>query len=66
MPQGPSLAAAPIYPPEIDKAASSDDDFQNLGADDDSSEPVLERQPFSSNTEVGPIYPPEIDDAVKF
>ena len=34
--QEPSLATAPIYPPEIDKAASSDDDFQGLGADDDS------------------------------
>ena len=30
MPQEPSLAAAPIYPPEIDEAASSDDDFQGL------------------------------------
>ena len=61
MPQEPSLAAAPIYPPEIDKANSSDvdssdDDFQGLGADDDSSEPVLERQPFSTKTEASPTF----------
>ena len=59
LPQEPSRAAAPIYPPEIDEAASSDNDFQGLGADDDSSEPVLECQPFSTKTKASPtfVYP---------
>ena len=56
MPQEPSLAAGPIHPPEIDDAVNFDDDFQGLGAEDDSSEPVIERQPFFTETEASPTF----------